>query len=173
MAKGKICIVSIFLAILGISGVARAFVFTDPTDWYGTTILDQWVYQAHQSTSNLTVFYGEADYDLLYFERLGKTSDLSVDMFAKRSLELYAGAGGLEEFQLHRSLQEVDVGGQIGLSVAYTYENDRGHRLWEHRIFLLLPDSQGFCITLSSDGPWVIEDLSFLDEILGQWRWLF
>ncbi|HHT90477.1 MAG: hypothetical protein QM451_05860 [Bacillota bacterium] len=172
MGNVKTRIACIFLLILLSGGIARAFVFTDPTALYSTTIFDQWVFQAHQSTANLIVFYGEGDSDLLYFERLGAVSDPSLQEWAERSLVLYAGPGGLQQFQLQRSLQETDVDGQAGLSVVYSYENERGHALWEHRVFLVLPDRQGFSITLSSDGPWVMED-PLLMEILGHWRWLF
>lgn len=166
-----IILLVVFLA--SVVGVSEAFVFTNPLGLYSTTIWDQWVYQAHHSTSELIVFYGEGDFDLLYFESVGTVSDDSVDSWAERSIRLYGEPGGLKNFQLETPLSKVDVAGQRGLGAAYTYEDERGTRLWECRIFVLLPEHQGFSIALSSDEPWVVDDPRLLDDILGYWRWLF
>ncbi|HBN96898.1 MAG TPA: hypothetical protein DDZ66_11400 [Firmicutes bacterium] len=174
MAKFKLgsSIILVVLITLSVVGACQAFVFTDPTGLYSTTIWDQWVYQAHHSTAQITVFYGEGNYDLLYFESLGTVADDSVDLLAERSIELYGDPGGLESFQLETPLKTMDVAGQSGLSCVYTYEDARGNTLWEYRVFLLLPGNQGFSIALSSDKPWVRENPPLLEDILANWRWL-
>jgi hypothetical protein len=172
MEKRKLwAVVLLLVSVQGI-GLAQSFTFTDPTDLFTVLIPDNWVYQGHHSTPQVTVFYGGEDYDLLYFESLGKTPDASVQGLAERSLELYALPGGLEDFKLARPLQAKTVAGQSGLACAYTYLDGRGNSLVEYRIFLLLSDNQGFSIALSSDQPWVM-DSPFLEDILRHWRWLF
>lgn len=161
------------VVILLLSGVARAFVYTDPTEFYSTRIEDSWVFQAHHSTPQLTVFYGEGDWELLYFERLGPVSDASSVELTERSLELYAGPGGLEDFKLERALSSVDVAGQSGTLCAYSYQDDQGNRIWESRIFIVLANGEGFSIALSDREQWVIEDSPLLGDILSHWRWLF
>ena len=172
MGKSGVFTVTLVL-VLALVAVGQAFVFTDPTSLYSTLIWDHWVYQAHQSTPLITVFYGQGDYDLLYFEQLGQVQDASVETMADRSLALYAGPGGLRQFQLERCLQEINVAGQNGLVCGYSYEDEHGQNLWEYRIFVLLPGEEGFSMALSSDGPWVFEDSPMLEDILSRWRWLF
>lgn len=174
--KDKLCAYALIMGFLLVSvqgtALGQAFVFADPSNLYSTLIPDNWVFQAHHSTPQLTVFYGEGDFDLLYFESLGKTADLSVKQFAERSLELYTLPGGLEEFQLEKPLQSTTVAGQRGLSCSYSYVDWRGNPLREYRIFLLLPGNQGFSIAVSCEQS-SITDASFLEDILKHWRWLF
>ncbi len=163
---------AISLLLLLVSGVGRAFFYTDPTSLYSTVIWDHWVYQARHSNSVLTVFYGEGDHELLYFEQLGKVEDNSVQELAERSLTLYQGAGGLQGFELRSPLEQISVGGQTGLSCTYSYEDGHGNILWEQRIFIILPGKQGFSIALCVDKP-LGTDSPHLDDILRGWRWLF
>ncbi|MCK9525853.1 MAG: hypothetical protein M0R49_07990 [Limnochordia bacterium] len=174
MGKHKIWALVVVLLLVSVHGIglAQTFTFTDPTDLFTVLIPDNWVYQGHHSTPQVTVFYGGGDYDLFYVESLGKTSDASVQELAERTLELYALPGGLEEFKLERPLHAKTVAGQWGLACAYTYIDGRGNSLVEYRIFLLLSGNQGFSIALSSDQPWVM-DSSFLEDVLLHWRWLF
>jgi hypothetical protein len=160
--------------LVRVQGIAQGqtFVFSDPANLYSTLIPDNWVYQAHHSTPQLTVFYGEGDFELLYFESLGTTSDVSVKQLAERSLELYTLPGGLEEFQLDKPLQAAIVADQWGLSCSYSYVDWRGNALREYRVFLLLPGNQGFSIAVSCEQS-SITDASFLEDILKHWRWLF
>ncbi|HHW72972.1 MAG TPA: hypothetical protein GX393_07050 [Firmicutes bacterium] len=155
------------------AGTVHAFVFTDPAGLYSTQIADSWVYQAHHSTEHLVVFYGDEDSALLYFERLGTVSYLSAWEFAHRSLELYRSPGGLEKFEMVRDLAEVEVGGEAGVSCAYTYQDGQGNQLWEYRVFLVLPGGEGFSIAFSDSRPEAADDPRQLEEILLHWRWLF
>lgn len=166
--------ITIVLAIVCSSGVGlgQTFTLTDPLNLYSTAIWDQWVFQAHQSTQSMIVFYGEGDFDLLYIETLEGVFDSSVQEFAERSLKLYQEPGGLRGFVLDTPLETVDVAGTPGLSCAYTYLDDRGNKLWEYRIFLLLPSNRGLSLALSSDGSWVTDGLMF-QEMIEYWRWLF
>lgn len=173
MARRGALIIAVIAVVLGLSMGIEAFVFSDPTDLYSTFIEDQWVYQAHQSTAQLTVFYGEGDYDLLYFERLGIVADASGHELAERSLDLYAASGGLPEFNLERPLREVKVDGQNGVICAYSYQDSHGNKLWEFRIFLVLPNNEGFSLALSGNKEWAQEDPPLLTGILSRWRWLF
>lgn len=160
------------LFVVLVSRVGQAFVFTDPTELYSTTIWDQWVYQSHHSNDQITVFYGEGDYDLLYFESLGRVSDGSLEAWAQRALRLYEEPGGLKDFQLEMPLTVIDVAGQTGLSCGYSYLDERDNQLLEYRVFLILPGGRGFSIALSTGDAW-LEDGSPLEDILRQWRWLF
>lgn len=161
---------TVVLLALAASGV-QAFIFSDPGSLYTAAIPDSWIYQAYHSTDQLAVFYGEGDWDLLYFEGLGKVADQSVRELAERSLALYGEPGGLSGFQLETPLLPVEVGGLQGLACAYTYQDERGNLLWEYRIFLLLPDGEGFSIALGSNGPWVKNNPLVLEEVLKKWQW--
>ena len=103
--------------------------------------------------------------------RSGKVADQSVRELAERSLALYGEPGGLSGFQLETPLLPVEVGGLQGLACAYTYQDERGNLLWEYRIFLLLPDGEGFSIALGSNGPWVKNNPPVLEEVLKKWQW--
>lgn len=173
MGKRGMHLPALLVLILTLAPTAQAFQLTDPTGFYSTFIGDQWVYQAHYSTPQFLVFYGEGDGELLYFERLGKVSDPSSEDLARRSLDLYAAPGGLEEFRLERELQEVEVAGERGAACAYSYQDSQGTRLYEFRIFLVLPGGEGFSLALGDSSPWVLEDPPLLEEILSHWRWLF
>ena len=151
---------------------AQGFLFVDPGGTYSTLIPDQWVFQAHLSTPQLIVFYGEADYDLLYFESLGKTIYESAKELAERSLELFASPGGLDQFQLHEEPEAIYVAGQWGFSCSYSYQDSRGNTLTEYRLFFLLPGQTGFSIAVSGDSSLEVEG-SFFEDILIHWRWLF
>lgn len=140
---------------------------------YSTTIPQQWVYQAHQSTPWLQVFYGQGDYDLLYFESLTPVPDQSVWNFAERTLALYGEPGGLSEFELEQSLASVEVDRLPGVACIYSYEDQPGVRIFEQRLFFLLPDKTAFTITLAGEAEWTEEKSMVLDEIISQWRWLF
>lgn len=169
-AAGAALLVVVLFALA--AGTAQAFIFSDPANLYSTSIADSWVYQAYHSTPEIAVFYGEGDYDLLYFETLGSVLDNSAEDLAKRSLELYSTAGGLRDFQLEMPLIQVEVADQKGLACAYTYQDERGNKLWEYRVFLLLPEGRGFSIALSSDGPWVKNRPPVLEEVLAKWQWM-
>jgi hypothetical protein len=164
--------VVILAVLVGCSGTVQAFLFTDPTGLYSTQIGDRWVYQAHQSTSELMVFYGAGDFELLYFERLGPVGYATALEFAQRSIELYGGPGGLEQFELVRDFAAVEVAGVQGISCAYAYQDGYGNRLWEYRIFLVLPTGEGFSIAFSDHSPEVAEGPPPLEDILRHWRWL-
>ena len=153
------------------NGLGSAAAFSDPTGLYSTFIPERWIFQAHQSTSSLTVFYGEGDWDILYFELLGQVPDTSAQALAERSLKLYQEPGGLEQFHLERDLKALDVRGQQGVSSLYTYQNTHGNTLWEERIFLVLPDGRGFSITLGGDGSEPIEEPPILKDAIARWRW--
>ncbi|NMB02221.1 MAG: hypothetical protein GX971_12015 [Firmicutes bacterium] len=172
MAKRGALLITSLVVIVGFCAGVEAFVFSDPTGFYSTTISDQWVYQAHQSTSLLTVFYGEGDYDLLYFERLGTVLDASSRELAERSLELYGAPGGLEGFRLESALSEVDFAGEDGVLCAYSYKDGHGNRLVEFRVFIVLPVNEGFSVAISGTGDTVSEP-PLLQDILSHWRWLF
>jgi len=171
--KFGVAVLLLLVAALSVVETGQAFEYVDPTRLYSTTIGDRWVYQAHHSTSQITVFYGEGDHDLLYFEILSTVGDDSLRDWAERSLRLYGEPGGLANFQVKMPLVEVSVGGQKGLSCAYTYKDTRGNTLWEYRIFVLLPGKQGFSMALASDESWVREDPPLLEDILRNWRWYF
>ncbi len=174
MAKhglGIITIVFLLVCLCGL-GLGQTFVFTDPTELYSTTIADQWVYQAHHSTPALMVFYGEGDFDLLYVETLEKVFDTSVQSFAERSLQLYQEPGGLKDFVLESPLEPVNIGGRWGLSCAYTYLDGRANKLWEQRVFALLPGNRGLSLALGSDGN-LVTDGAVLQDMIEYWRWLF
>lgn len=173
MWRHTVKIVLAVLFILSLSGGGQAFVFADPTGLYNTSIWDHWVYQAHQSTALLTVFYGEGDYDLLYFERLGPVQDASALALAQRSLALYAEEGGLKGFEEYRPVKTIHVAGQAGVVASYSYGGEPGTRLFEVRVFLLLPNKEGFSIALSRDDAWEGDFPALFKEILDQWRWLF
>ena len=147
--------------------------FTDPAGLYSTTIPESWIYQGQRSSEQISVFYGEGDYDLLYFQDLGVIADNTLESFLQRSLDLYGGPGGLQEFQLELPPHPIQVAGEQGLACGYTYKEQGGNRLWEYRIFLLLPQQRGFSLTLGGGGPWVDREYPILEEILSQWRWLF
>lgn len=151
---------------------AQGIVFTDSTNLFQTQIRDHWVYQSHHSTTLISVFYGEGDYDLLYFENFEQTLDDSVQKLAERSLDLYEKPGGLNQFQLQRPLIDIDLAGQPGLSCVYTYEDERGNKLWEYRIFAMISNQIGFSLALSSDSDWVCDN-ALIDDMLEHWRWLF
>lgn len=167
---GVICAL---LLVALVSGLAQGFEFTDPTALFSTYIPEHWVYQAHQSSPLLTVFYGEGDFDLVYFEQLQPVPDTSAQGLAERTLALYGGAGGLTDFSLQESVQSITVGGLIGASCAYTYEDTNGNKLWEYRIFVVLPERRGLSITFGGVGPWGDQHHPILEDILSQWRWLF
>lgn len=174
MGKYKLGALITLSILVSVSGYVQAesFAFLDPAQLYSTFIPDGWVFQAHHSTTQLAVFYGEGEFDLLYFESLGETTYVSVKELADRSLELYESPGGLGEFRLERPLQAINVVGQWGLACGYSYVDARGNHLNEYRVFLLLPGNEGFSIAVSSDQPSII-DGSFLGDILAHWRWLF
>lgn len=173
MRKYGIGIVALLMIISLFSGIGQAFVFTDPTDLYSTVIRDQWVYQSHHSTDKITVFYGEGDHDLLYFEHVGPVPDVSSRDFAERSLALHGQAGGLDEFEVEEPLEEIVVAGVLGLASRYSYLDSQKNKLWEYRIFLVLPNNNGFSIALSSNEAWVFDNSPLLDGVLSHWRWLF
>lgn len=174
MKKYGLAMITILLLLVGLGGsvLGQTFVFTDPTNLYSTMIWDQWVYQAHHSTPSLVVFYGEGDYDLLYVETLEGVSDTSVQALAERSLKLYQEPGGLKDFVLEAPLASINIAGRWGLSCAYTYMDSRANRLWEYRIFLLLPGNRGLSLALSSDNSWVTDGL-VVQDMVEYWRWLF
>lgn len=151
----------------------QALSFADPSSLYTTEIPENWVYQAQRSNPHLSVFYGEGDYDLLYFQNLGPISDANVEAFVERTLALYEGPGGLQKFYLDKTPHQVEVAGERGLACVYSYEERSGVTLWEYRIFLILPDQQGFSIALGGRAPWNDQDYPVLTETLSQWRWLF
>lgn len=173
MAKRGVLIITLLVVMLGFSAVVQAFTFSDPTGFYSTIISDQWVYQAHQSSSLLIVFYGEGDYDLLYFERLGRVLDASSKELAERSLELYSAPGGLSEFRLERPLEELDFAGEDAVLCAYSYEDGKGNRLQEYRIFIVLSEHEGFSLAISGNVDEMDEEPVLLQDILSHWRWLF
>lgn len=162
---------ALLLVVVSCQGLGLAF--DDPSFMFSTVIPERWVYQAQRSTSNLNVFYGEGDYDLLYFQDLGPILDATVEIFAERTLALYGGPGGLANFHLEQPPQEVQIAGERGLACAYTYEERSGTKLWEYRIFLILPEQRGFSMALGGGGAWVDQEYPVLTEILSQWRWLF
>ena len=172
MAASRWLIVLLLAAALCAPGPAEASTLTDPTGLYSTLIGDHWVYQAHHSSPDLMVFYGEGDFELLYFQRLGPVSYPSALAFAQRSVELYSGPGGLEQFELVQDFREIEVAGVWGISCAYAYQDGQGNRLWEYRIFLVLPGGEGFSIAFSDSKPEAAEDPP-LEEILRHWRWWF
>lgn len=152
--------------------VGNASFFSDPTGLFTTSIPDHWVYQAHQSNSLLTVFYGEGDFELLYFEQFGLVSDGSPKELADRTLKLYSEPGGLLEFQFMGPLEQIEVTDQSGVAALYTYKDERGNVLWEQRLFLILPGGRGFSITQGGDGVPLPLNNPILAEILKHWRWL-
>ncbi len=172
MAERSVISVVLLAAALWAAGAAEAVMLTDPTGLYSTQIGDRWVYQAHHSTPELMVFYGEGDFELLYFQRLGPVSYPSALGFARRAVELYAGPGGLEQFELVGEYTEVKVAGEGGVACAYSYEDAQGGRVWEFRIFLVLPSGEGFSIAYSDNKP-EAASAPPLEDVLMHWRWLF
>lgn len=173
MAKNGAIIAVLLLSLLSPAAMGSAAVLTDPTGLYSTFIGDHWVYQAHHSSTDLMVFYGEADHELLYFQRLGPVAYSSARDFAQRSVELYGAPGGLEEFQLVGDFQAVEVAGEWGVSCSYSYQDGQGNTLWEYRIFLVLPGGEGFSIAFSDSKPEAADLPLLLEDILHHWRWLF
>lgn len=173
MVERKLAIVLLAAVLLGTAGTCQAFQLTDPTGLYSTQIGDHWVYQAHHSTPELMVFYGAGDFELLYFQRLGQVAYPSALDFARRSVELYAGPGGLDQFELVKGFAEVEVAGHKGISCAYSYQDAQGNRLWEYRIFLVLPGQEGFSIAFGDNRPEAASGSPFLEDVLRHWRWLF
>lgn len=158
------------LFVFVFSGIC--FGYEDPLGLYSTIIPESWIYQRQKSNENLSVFYGDGSYDLLYFENLGSILDQTVELFCDRTLEMYAGAGGLENFAIQLPPQPILVAEKPGIAVAYAYEAG-GSKLWEYRIFLLLPNQRAFTLTLGGGGPWIDQEYKVMQEILTHWRWSF
>lgn len=171
--KGRATLALFLAAFLAGAGLAQAFTLTDPTGFYSTKIGDSWVYQAQQSNPDLMVFYGEGEYELLYFQRLGPVAYPSAHEFAGRFVELYSDPGGLAHFELVWDFSEVEVAGVPGVACAFSYEDAQGNRLWEFRIFLILPGGEGFSLAFSDSKPEAAEFPPQLEEVLQHWRWLF
>lgn len=164
----------VVLVLVGLSsGVVQASVFVDPTSMFNVKIPDNWVYQAYESDGFLTVFYGEDNPDLLYFERLIQVSDASAMDFARRTLRLYGESGGLKNLTFNDSFRYLEVDGEEGVWCTYTYQNQSGKDLWEERIFFVFSDKQAFTLTLGGTGKWENRDQTVLEDILTEWRWLF
>lgn len=149
------------------------FVYEDPTGLYTTVIPDHWIYQAHYSTDSLIVFYGAGELELLYFQQLSHVLDEGVDFFARRSLETYAAAGGLTEFQIKEPFTFIDIDGKEGVCSGYSYLGNGKERLFEYRIFVLLPKDRALSITFSNSEDCIEESLAVMEEILKNWRWSF
>ncbi|GEM_PF-482162 len=165
-------IVALVLIVL-ISGVGKASVFVDPTSSYSVKIPNNWVYQAYESDRLLTVFYGEGNPNLLYFEQFIQIPDDTALNFAERTLDLYAGAGGLKEFLFNGDFKHIEVHGQPGVLCVYTYKGNSGKDLWEERIFFRFSEKHAFSITFGGEGKWEERDEDVLKDVLTDWRWLF
>lgn len=150
-----------------------SFGYEDPLGVYSVVVPETWIYQSQKSHERLSVFYGEGEYDLLYFEHLGTSTDPTVEDFCKRTLAMFEGVGGLKNFKLEVSPEPVEIGDKQGLATIYTYEDQNGTKLWEYRVFLLLQNQQAFTFTLGGGGSWTESEFEVLQGILTQWRWLF
>lgn len=167
----NIIVVLVFIGLF--SGAVQASVFVDPMAMFNVKIPDNWVYQAHESDKLLTVFYGEDNPDLLYFENLIQIYDPTAMAFAQRTLELYGEAGGLQKLTFDENFKYIEVDGEEGVWCKYTYQNQSGKDLWEERIFFVFSHGQAFTITVGGTGKWENRDHTVLENILTEWRWLF
>lgn len=161
----------VFLFIITASNSVLAFIYQNPDGLYTTSIPEQWVYQSHLSTDQLTVFYGADNLDILYFEQVGNVPDATTLAWAERSIELYQQPGGLKNFSWDNSFEEIIVGLEEAISCLYSYQDTYGNKLWEQRIFIILPNQTGFSITLGGAGEASLEPNLILASIIDQWRW--
>ncbi|NLJ81487.1 MAG: hypothetical protein GX335_10770 [Firmicutes bacterium] len=170
--RRAVCLLVLFSFVF-FPSQALGFAFQDPTGLYSTVIPDQWVFQAHLSSDSLVVFYGAGEQSLLYFEQLDLVEDQDALAFGQRSLELFAQEGGLSAYQLEEPLSALDLAGVEAASCLYSYESEGKIRLWEYRIFVVLPGERGFSLALGDAEETFFENRAVLEQVLENWRWLF
>ncbi|HHT73319.1 MAG TPA: hypothetical protein GX008_06375 [Firmicutes bacterium] len=168
-----LAVVLILALAAALPAVADNSVFVDPKGLFQTSIPREWVYQAQQSSGNLSVFYGPGNYNLVYFEVLEPVTYEDAVEYLYYALSHLKGPGGLESFQMEEGPEQAMLQGVAGASAAYSYKASSGHRQFELRVIALLGEDQAVSITFSDEQGSFAATKEALAVVLEEWRWLF
>lgn len=158
------------MTFLLITAMANAnSVFFDSNGNFSLHVPSGWVYHAFESRSDLVVFYGPGDGQVLYIESFKDILNKSPYAFAERIVDLFNSNYGLTDFDLLLAPQERNLRDLTIVEIIYSFLGTKPRI--EHRIFAV-HQNWGLTITYSDSFDDYHNNSNEFELILSEWMWL-